>query len=147
MNNVVLVGRLTRDPAVSMVNTKNGQMMAVRFNLAVDRQFKTENQQADFIPCKAFGKTAEFINNYFKQGMKMGLQGSIQTGSYTNKDGQTVYTVDVLANNVEFVEKKQDTTTATAPAAPTDNAPAGNSQTTDFMNIPDTIDDEGLPFK
>ncbi len=101
MNNVVLVGRLVRDPDVRY--NPNGTGVA-RFTVACDRRFKREGQpEADFISCVAFGKTAEFMEKYFAKGRLIGLQGSIQTGSYTNKDGQKVYTTDVVVDNVEFV--------------------------------------------
>ena len=104
MNSVQLVGRLTRDPEVRY--TEGGSSI-VRFALAVDRRFKGENgPTADFPNCVAFGKTAEFIEKYFHKGMRMGCQGRIQTGSYTNNDGQKVYTTDVVVENCEFVESK-----------------------------------------
>lgn len=104
MNSVQLVGRLTRDPEVRY--TEGGSSIA-RFALAVDRRFKGENgPTADFPNCVAFGKTAEFIEKYFHKGMRMGCQGRIQTGSYTNNDGQKVYTTDVVVENCEFVESK-----------------------------------------
>lgn len=135
MNNATLIGRLTRDPEVRY---SDGGTTIARYTLAVDRRFKqTGGQDADFIGCIAFGKTAEFIEKYFKQGTKMGMTGHIQTGSYTNKDGQKVYTTDVVAENVEFVESKKQS----------DN-PYANSTEADelgFMNIPDGIDAE-LPF-
>lgn len=104
MNKALLVGRFTRDPEVRY---SDGGTSIARFTLAVDRRFKQEGgQQADFISCIAFGKTADFIEKYFKQGMRIGLEGRIQTGSYTNKDGVKVYTTDVVAENVEFVESR-----------------------------------------
>lgn len=107
MNKALLIGRFTRDPEVRY--TDGGTTIA-RFTLAVDRRFKQEGgQQADFISCISFGKTAEFIEKYFKQGMKIGLEGRIQTGSYTNKDGVKVYTTDIVAENVEFVESRNST--------------------------------------
>lgn len=131
MNEVILIGRLTNDPEVRQANDTT----VARFSLAVDRRFKREGEQtADFISIVAFGKTAEFIEKYFTKGMKMALTGEIRTGSYTNKDGVKVYTTDVIANNVEFVEKKGE---AQAEAPKTD----GNG----FMNIPDGIEEE-LPF-
>ena len=137
MNAVQLVGRFTRNPDVRYTD---GGMSIARFSLAVDRRYKKEGEQtADFINCVAFGKTAEFIEKYFSQGMKIGLTGRIQTGSYTNKDNQKVYTTDVVAEQVEFVESKsqgggQSNSGAAAPMAPDG-----------FMNIPDDIDEE-LPF-
>jgi len=104
MNKAILIGRFTRDPEVRY--TDGGTSIA-RFTIAVDRRYKKEgDQQADFISCIAFGKTAEFVEKYFKQGMKMVVEGRIQTGSYTNKDGVKVYTTDVVAENVEFAESK-----------------------------------------
>ena len=135
MNNVSLIGRLTNDPTQRMATTANGDLEVSRFNLAVDRRFKREGeQQADFISCTAFGKTAELINLHLHQGSKIGVTGRIQTGSYTNKDGQTVYTTDVIVEQVTFCERKADGQT-------------GQSNADDFVNIPDTMEDEGLPFK
>lgn len=106
MNQVVLVGRLARDPDVRY--NPNGTAVA-RFTVAVDRRFKREGQpEADFISCVAFGKQGEFIEKYFNKGKLIGLTGSIQTGSYTNKDGQKVYTTDVVADSVEFVGSKSE---------------------------------------
>ena len=100
MNSVNLTGRFTRDPDVRY--TDGGSTIA-RFSLAVDRRFKTENgPQADFVNCVAFGKTAEFIEKWFRKGMKMELSGRIQTGSYTNQEGQKIYTTDVVAEQVGF---------------------------------------------
>lgn len=101
MNNVVLVGRLTKEVDTHQANDKT----VARFTLAVDRPYKSN--EADFISCVAFGKTAEFVSKYFKKGMKIALNGRIQTGSYTNRDGNTVYTTDVIAENVEFAESKR----------------------------------------
>ena len=108
MNNVVLMGRLTRDPDVRYSTQGDSQMAIARFTLAVDRRFKRngDDQNADFISCVAFGKTAEFVEKYVNKGTKLTLSGRIQTGSYTNKDGQKVYTTDVVAENVEFAESK-----------------------------------------
>lgn len=137
MNSVQLTGRLTRDPEVRY--TDGGSTIA-RFTLAVNRRFKSESgPDADFISCVAFGKTAEFIEKYFTKGRKMDLNGRIQTGSYTNKDGQKVYTTDIVVENVEFGESK--------------NAQGNNSNSSydssgaydGFMNIPEGIDEE-LPF-
>lgn len=111
MNNVILIGRLVRDPEIRQ--TASG-MCTARYTIAVDRQLSAEKrnqpdtQKADFISCTAFGKTAEFVQNYLTQGMKICVRGHIQTGSYTNKDGQKVYTTDVVVDQHEFVEKKQD---------------------------------------
>lgn len=139
MNVVSLVGRFAADPDIKWTN---GGSAVARFRVAVDRRIKTEGgPSADFISCVAFGKTAEFIEKYFKKGMRIGLQGRIQTGQYDNKDGKTVYTTDVVAENVEFVESKGggDQGADNAPA----KKPSGGED--GFMNIPDIGDDE-LPF-
>jgi single-strand DNA-binding protein len=105
MNNVSLVGRLTKDPEEKMA----GETTATRFTVAVDRAFKKEGQPAaDFISCVAFGKTAEFVAKYFSKGKSIGLTGRIQTGSYEKSDGTKVYTTDVIADKVEFVGGKSD---------------------------------------
>lgn len=139
MNNVSLVGRLTRPIELHYIQGDKPIAMC-NLNVAVDRKFKKEGQPtADFINCKAFGKTAEFIEKYFDKGNRIGLTGSIQTGSYKNKDGNTVYTTDVIVDNVEFVESK---TTITGKNE-TKNQKSDNDG---FMNIPDGIDEE-LPFE
>ena len=136
MNSVQLLGRLTRDPDVRY--TDGGSTIA-RFSLAVDRRFKQEGgETADFINCIAFGKTAEFIEKFFFKGTKIALNGRIQTGSYTNKDGVKVYTTDVVVENVEFAESKNNNSNAGSKV----NTSAQNE---DFMSIPDVIDEE-LPF-
>ena len=103
MNKVILMGRLTRDPDVRYSNGEQATAVA-RFTLAVDRRVARRDgeQTADFIGCVAFGRTAEFVEKYFRQGMRMVISGRIQTGSYTNRDGQKVYTTDVVAEEVEF---------------------------------------------
>ena len=134
MNSVQLIGRLTRDPEIRY--TDGGASIA-RFGLAVERRFKQENgADADFINIVAFGKTAEFIEKYFHKGMKIALNGRIQTGSYTDKDGKKVYTTDVVAENVEFCESKGNSANNDAQAP---------SQNGDFMSIPDGMEEE-LPF-
>lgn len=142
MNQVCLVGRLTRDPDVRYTN---GGMSIARFSIAVDRRFKKEGQaDADFPGVVAFGKTAEFIEKYFKKGMRIGLTGRLQTGSYDREDGAKVYTTDVVAENVEFVESKGSGPANARPEA----AAAGPDQQPDadgFLNIPEGIDEE-LPF-
>ena len=133
MNSVQLIGRLTRDPEIRY--TDGGASIA-RFGLAVERRFKQENgADADFINIVSFGKTAEFIEKYFHKGMKIALNGRIQTGSYTDKDGKKVYTTDVIAENVEFCESKQNN----SPEAKDSNA------NNDFLNVPEEINEE-LPF-
>ena len=107
MNYCACIGRMTKDPEIRYTQGDKSTAVA-RFTLAVDRKFKKEGEQAaDFIPCVAFGKTAEFIEKFFHKGMKAALEGRIQTGSYTNKDGQKVYTVDVITENIEFAESKK----------------------------------------
>lgn len=143
MNKVELVGRLTRDPEVRYTQGENASAIA-RFSVAVNRRFKNNegNYDADFINCVAFGKSAEFIEKYFKKGMAIGISGRIQTGNYTNKDGVKVYTTDVVVEEAEFVESKNSGGASTPPNAPTNN----NASSADgFMNIPDGIDEE-LPF-
>lgn len=136
MNSVQLLGRLTRDPDVRYADS--GSTIA-RFSLAVDRRFKQEGgETADFINCIAFGKTAEFIEKYFTKGLKIALNGRIQTGSYTNKDNVKVFTTDVVVENVEFAESKNNNSNAISNAA----APTPNG---DFISVPDGID-EDLPF-
>ena len=107
MNKVILMGRLTRDPDIRSANGETVTTVA-RFTLAVDRRFgrKEGEQNADFIGCVAFGRTAEFAERYLRQGIKVAVTGRIQTGSYTNRDGQKVYTTDVVLDDIEFAESK-----------------------------------------
>lgn len=145
MNKVVLVGRLTRDPEVRYGGANNTAV--ARFTLAVDRRFKRENEpNADFISCVAMGRSAEFIEKYFQKGMKVSICGHIQTGSYTNKDGQKVYTTDVFVEEQEFADSKgsnqQNNSNVQAGPSPFGNMPTDSEG---FMNIPDGIDEE-LPF-
>ena len=144
MNKVILMGRLTRDPEVRYGAGENSTAVA-RYTIAVDRRFKRDGEQnADFIGCVAFGRNAEFVEKYLRQGTKIVLTGRIQTGSYTNRDGQKVYTTDIVVEEQEFAESK---------AAAAGNGGQGNysrassapSDANGFMNIPDGIDDE-LPF-
>lgn len=148
MNNVVLMGRLTRDPDVRY--SQSEQPMAIaRYTLAVDRRFKRDGEQtADFISCVSFGRTGEFVEKYLRQGTKVVIRGRIQTGSYTNRDGQKVYTTDVVAEDVEFAESKNSSQNSGGNGGfqsfdhnPAPSAPAGDG----FMNIPDGIEEE-LPF-
>ena len=142
MNKVQLVGRLTRDPEIRYSQGENATATA-RFSVAVNRRFKNSegNYDADFINCVAFGKSAEFVEKYFKKGMAIGLTGRIQTGSYTNKDGQKVYTTDVVVEETEFVESKGASSANSNNSRPTPSTAKNN----DFMNIPDGVDEE-LPF-
>lgn len=133
MNNVVLMGRLTKDPDIRVATTGGGELKVARFTLAVDRRFKKDGEQAaDFISCVSFGKTAEFIEKYGKKGTKFIIEGRIQTGSYTNKDNQKVYTTDVVVESVEFAESKKEA--ATNPPADSDG----------FVNV--DFENDELPF-
>ena len=148
MNKVILMGRLTRDPEVRYSQGANSLAIA-RYTLAVDRRFRREGEAtADFINCVAFGKQAEHAERYYRQGLRVTICGRIQTGSYTNRDGQKVYTTEVVVEEQEFAESKGSADVnrgnsgfqAAAPApAPAFDAGHG------FMNIPDGIDEE-LPF-
>ncbi len=144
MNRVILMGRLTRDPNISYAQKDNSAI--ARFTLAVDRRVAKSNdsnqQTADFISCVAFGKQAEFIEKYLRQGTKVALEGRIQTGSYTNKDGQKVYTTDILVDNIEFAESKNAQGGGNAQSY---ERPQPSGTDSGFMNIPDGIDEE-LPF-
>jgi single-strand DNA-binding protein len=136
MNKVLLIGRLARDAEVRY--TQGAEPMAIaRYTLAVDRRKKDENS-ADFISCVAFGKSAEFAEKYLHKGIKIAVEGRIQTGSYTNKDGKKIYTTDVVVESTEFAESKNSA--QQAPAEPAADMDEG------FMSIPDGVDDEGLPF-
>ena len=143
MNKVILMGRLTRNPEVRYGAGENSTAVA-RYTIAVDRRFKRNGEQnADFIGCVAFGRNAEFAEKYLRQGTKIVLTGRIQTGSYTNRDGQKVYTTDIVVEEQEFAESK----------SAAGNGDQGNyirpsssaSDVDGFMNIPDGIDDR-LPF-
>ena len=138
------MGRLTRDAEVRY-SQGDASTAVARFTLAVDRRFKRDNdeQSADFIGCVAFGKTGEFLERYGRKGTKFLVEGRIQTGSYTNKDGQRVYTTDVVVENLEFAESKASSdNSGYVPAnRPSPSGAAGDG----FMNIPDGIDEE-LPF-
>ena len=142
MNKVILMGRLTRDPEVRYSQGESSTAVA-RYTLAVDRRFRREgsDQTADFIGCVAFGRQAEFAEKYLHQGTKIAITGRIQTGSYTNKDGQRVYTTDVVVEEQEFAESKAASEQSTAPAGRAGQAVSDDG----FMNIPDGIDEE-LPF-
>ena len=151
MNKVILMGRLTRDPEIRYSQQGDNQMAIARYTLAVDRRFNRNNDQsADFISCVAFGRSAEFAEKYLKQGTKIVATGRIQTGSYTNKDGNKVYTTDVVVEDQEFAESKNASTgneggfNGGGFAAGNNSAPAPAAGD-GFMNIPDGIDEE-LPF-
>lgn len=137
MNKVIESGRLTKDAEITY--TQGNNVAVARFTLAVDRRFKQEGQPtADFIRCIAFGKTAEFFEMFGRKGTKFLIEGRIQTGSYTNKDGQKVYTTDVVVENTEFGESKNN-------QQGNDNPPPAPRDNDGFMSIPNGIDEE-LPF-
>ena len=135
MNKVILMGRLTRDPEVRYSQGENATAVA-RFTLAVDRRFRRDDASTDFIGCVAFGRNAEFIEKYFRQGTKALITGRIQTGSYTNRDGVKVYTTDVVVEEQEFAESKTSQSQSNTQPATTGDG---------FFDIPDGIADE-LPF-
>ena len=138
MNKVILMGRLTRDPEVRYSQGENATAVA-RYTLAVDRKFKRDGEQkADFINCIAFGKNGEFAEKYLHKGIKILIEGRWQSGNYTNKDGQKVYTNDCVVESCEFAESKN----ANQGERP---QPAPQTDSDGFMNIPDGIDEE-LPF-
>ena len=128
------MGRICKDPTINYTQGDNAMCVA-RYTLAVDRRFKREGDAtADFISCVAFGKTAEFAEKYLKQGTKIVVEGRIQTGSYTNKDGQKVYTTDVVVENSEFAESKA-------------SAEGGRPEpSNEYLNIPQAVDESDLPF-
>lgn len=147
MNKVILMGRLTRDPEIRYANNANSTCIA-NYTLAVDRRFKRQGdeQTADFIRCVAMGKGGEFAEKYLHQGIKIVVEGRIQTGSYTNRDGQKVYTTDVIVEAQEFAESKaaaaqNGNQNASAPTRPN----VAQNDSDGFMNIPDAIEEE-LPF-
>lgn len=146
MNKVILMGRLTRDPEMHYTQGENPKAVG-RYTIAVDRRFKREGEQtADFINCVAFGKAAEIAEKYFRQGMKIAVTGSIQTGSYTNKDGVKVYTTDIVVEDQEFAESKGNNAGQTNKPQQAQPSPQPRNNSGDgYMNIPDGIEDE-LPF-
>ncbi len=155
MNKVILMGRLTRDPEVRYSQGERSMAIA-RYTLAVDRRGRRNQegseQTADFIPCVAFDRAGEFAEKYFRQGMRVLISGRIQTGSYTNRDGQKVYTTEVIIEEQEFADSKNGSGGGTGggygggyqqPASrPEPSSAIGDG----FMNIPDGVEDEGLPF-
>lgn len=166
MNKVVLMGRLTRDPELRYSNRGTDQMAICRYTLAVDRRQRSQNgdQQADFIPCTAFGKGGEFAEKHFRQGMRVLVSGHIQTGSYTNRDGQKVYTTTVIVEEQEFADGKRDAGAAGRQQQRAGGQPGGSEyrdaggayhdgygqrdmeKDQGFMDVPDNADDMGLPF-
>jgi single-strand DNA-binding protein len=158
MNKVILMGRLTREPDIRYASRGDSQMAVARYTLAVDRRFRrntdgTDQQSADFISCVAFDRQAEFAEKYLHQGTKIAVTGRIQTGSYVNREGAKVYTTDVVIEEQEFAESKAaasnynagqnfSSPNTSAPSRPAPSEAVGDG----FMNIPDGVDDEGLPF-
>ncbi len=141
MNKVILMGRLTREPEIRYSQGDNAMAIA-RYTLAVNRRFKRDGEQAaDFINCVSFGKIAEFAEKYLHQGTKILVAGRIQTGSYTNKDNQKVYTTDVVIEECEFAESKSSST-----GEPQGRPTPEQANADGFINIPDGVEDEGLPF-
>ena len=143
MNKVILLGNLTRDPEIRYSQGEK-QIAVARFSLAVNRRFANDGEtNADFLNCIAFGKTAEFVEKYFRQGSRMSLVGRIENNNYTNKNGEKVYSVQIMVEEVEFAERK---------SSQSNNQTQNQNQTAqtnggddDFMSIPDGIED-GLPF-
>ena len=149
MNKVILMGRLTRDAEVRCSAGENSMAIA-RYTLAVDRRFKRDGEAtADFISCVAFGRAAEFAERYFRQGIRIVVSGRIQTGSYTNRDGNKVYTTDVVVEEQEFAESKAVSDShvgqVASMGAPAPTPTPSMASADGFMNIPDGIDEE-LPF-
>lgn len=143
MNKVILLGNLTRDPEIRYSQGEK-QIAVARFSLAVNRRFANDGEtNADFFNCTAFGKTAEFVEKYFRQGSRMSLVGRIENNNYTNKNGEKVYSVQIMVEEVEFAERKSAQSNN---QTQNKNQPAQeNGEDDDFMNIPDGIED-GLPF-
>ena len=148
MNKAILMGRLTRDPDIRYSQGQDPMCIA-RFTLAVDRQQRKQDgqQSADFISCVAFGKIGEFIEKYVQKGTKLAITGHIQTGSYTNRDSQKVYTTDVVLESAEFAESKSSGSAAGQSGQSQARQQASQPETDPdgFMHIPDGIDEE-LPF-
>lgn len=145
MNKVILVGRLTRDPEIRY-SQGEGSLAIARFSLAVDRRFKRAGEpEADFFNCTAFGKQAEFVERYLKQGTKMVVVGRIQNDNYTNRDGQKVYSVQIMVDELEFAESKNASSGESQGYQPMSRPEPSQAVSDGFMNIPDGIDEE-LPF-
>ena len=142
MNKVILMGRLTRDPEVS--SSASGTTFA-RFSIAVDRRFKREGEpDADFFNCTSFGKQAEFVERYLKKGTKVVVTGRIQNDNYTNKEGQKVYSVRIMVEEIEFAESKNASSDGGSYNSGS-SSQGSNGGGNDFMNIPDGLVEE-LPF-
>ena len=138
MNKIILMGNLTRDPEIRYSQGENSLAIA-RFSLAINRRFaKQGDTEVDYFNCTAFGKQAEFIEKYFRKGSRMLVSGRVQNDNYTNKNGEKVYSVQIIAEEIEFAERKGNGQTSGGVQGPSE---ASN----DFMNIPDGVE-EGLPF-
>lgn len=143
MNKIILMGRLTRDPEVRYTQGQNGSMVIARYDLAVPRKFKRQGEpDVDFFNCTAFGKQAEFAEKYLKQGTKILLTGRVQNNNYTNKDGQKVYSVQIMVEEAEFAESKGSQGNQNTQGGP---PPVQNNVDNGFMNIPTGLEEE-LPF-
>ena len=144
MNNVSLLGRLVRDPEVRY--GQNESVSVAKFSLAVERKWKRDGEPTvDFINCTVFGKSAEFTEKYFRKGMRVAITGRIQTGSYKNKDGQTVFTTEIIVESQEIAQSKSESNeSSTASNAEAGKSPYGSSGD-DFMSVPEGVEDE-LPF-
>lgn len=152
MNKVILMGRLTRDPEVRYSQGERSMAIA-RYTLAVDRRGRRDatgdnsQQTADFISCVAFDRAGEFAEKYFRQGMRVLISGRIQTGSYINRDGVKVYTTDIVVEDQEFADSKNSSGDSMGGGFQPASRPAPSMAASDgFMNIPDGVEDEGLPF-
>ena len=143
MNRTILIGRLTRDVDIRYSQGQN-QTAIARYTLAVDRKFKDSNGNytADFINCVAFGKSAEFAEKYFHKGLKIAVVGRLQSGSYTDKDGRKVYTTDVVVEEQEFCESKGNSNQPSGQQSVGQNTSSNDG----FLNIPEGLDDDTLPF-
>ena len=138
MNKIILMGNLTRDPEIRYTQGENALAIA-RFSLAINRRFaKQGDTEVDYFNCTAFGKQAEFIEKYFRKGSRMLVSGRIQNDNYTNKNGEKVYSVQIIAEEIEFAERKGSGQTS-------GGVPEPGEASNDFMNIPDGVE-EGLPF-
>ena len=145
MNKVILLGRLVREPE-TRYGGANDSMAVCRYTLAVDKKFKKDGEAtADFINCISFGKTAEFAEKYFAKGLRVAVSGRIQTGSYTNRDGQKVYTTDVVVEEHEIAQSRSEASNQKESNLQPEISPYGEDKDNGFMNVPDGIDDE-LPF-
>ena len=161
MNKVILMGRLTRDPELRYSNKGEKPMAICNYTIAVDRRQRNQDGStpADFIPCTAFGKAAEFAEKYFSQGLRVLVTGRIQTGSYTNRDGVKVYTTTVIIEEQEFADSKKDAGADPGQRKQNRGRRDENGRYHDgygqydstkeqegFMSVPDGVEDEGLPF-